>query len=350
MPRPRALAVAVASCAAAALPGSSASAQPASVQAVAQLGRHAAGDARSAVATAGSSPRRAQRLLARSSRRLRYAHTLAALVRVDQAAASAQAAAPLAEDSAEVARNAADLARLRRGRLEGLAVKTLRQAADLQDQTALALACSRFPGSLTQLRHALDTAVDAQDQLLTALTSVSDCEQVSPRRRRASRAALARPRTPGTPWSQRSPRFASRCPPTSTSRPRPTGPRPTASRRPRRRHRTTTTPPIPTSTTPATSRLDDHRWSSTDPDWRNPMLALRTLLLSLVLVVLAAPGAHARPAPQTVVQDDALFLHGTEQEIRAGLEQAREVGIERVRLTAGWSVIAPAGAGEGARG
>ncbi len=71
------------------------------------------------------------------------------------------------------------------------------------------------------------------------------------------------------------------------------------------------------------------------------MLALRTLLLSLVLVVLAAPGAHARPAPQTVVQDDALFLHGTEQEIRAGLEQAREVGIERVRLTAGWSVIAP---------
>lgn len=191
MPRPRALAVAVASCAAAALPGSSASTQPASVQAVAQLGRHAAGDARSAVATAGSSPRRAQRLLARSGRRLRYAHTLAALVRVDQAAASAQAAAPLAEDSAEVARNAADLARWRRGRLEGLAVKTLRQAADLQDQTALALACSRFPGSLTQLRHVLDTAVDAQDQLLTALSSVSDCEQVSSRRRRASRAALA---------------------------------------------------------------------------------------------------------------------------------------------------------------
>lgn len=71
------------------------------------------------------------------------------------------------------------------------------------------------------------------------------------------------------------------------------------------------------------------------------MLALRPLLLALVLVVLAAPVAAARPAPQSVVQDDALFLHGTEEEIRDGLAKAREVGIERVRLTAGWSVIAP---------
>lgn len=190
MPRPHALSVAVASCTAAGLSGAkSASTQPASVQAVAQLGQHAAGDALSAVQAAAQSPRRAQRLLARSSRRLRYAHTLAALVQLDQGATSVPATAPLAEDSAQVARHAADLARVRRGRLGGHAVKTLRQAAELQDQMAFALASSRFPGSLTQLRQALHMAVDAQDQLLAALISVSASEQISPRRRRALEAA-----------------------------------------------------------------------------------------------------------------------------------------------------------------
>ncbi|MBW3607704.1 MAG: hypothetical protein KY463_05015 [Actinobacteria bacterium] len=72
------------------------------------------------------------------------------------------------------------------------------------------------------------------------------------------------------------------------------------------------------------------------------MTALRTLLLCLALMILAVPAAHARPAPETVVQDDALFLHGSEEEIQMGLRQARDIGIRRVRLTAGWSVIAPA--------
>ena len=190
VPRPHALAAAVASCAAAGLSGStSASNQPASVQAVVQLGRHAAEDARSAVETAARSPRRARRLLARSSRRLRYAHTLAGLVRADQHATSVPATAPLAEHSADVARHAADLACGRRGRLGGRAVKTLRRSADLQDQMGFALASFRFAGSLTQLHQALQIAVDAQDQLLTALTVVSASEQVSPRRRRALESA-----------------------------------------------------------------------------------------------------------------------------------------------------------------
>ena len=72
------------------------------------------------------------------------------------------------------------------------------------------------------------------------------------------------------------------------------------------------------------------------------MTALRTILLCLALIILAAPAAHARPSPETVVQDDALFLHGSPDEIRTGLRQARDIGIRRVRLTAGWSVIAPA--------
>jgi hypothetical protein len=71
--------------------------------------------------------------------------------------------------------------------------------------------------------------------------------------------------------------------------------------------------------------------------------ASRTLLLALLLSLLAAavPGAVRAQAPETVIQDDALFLHSDEDGIRAGLQQARELGIERVRLTAGWSVIAP---------
>ncbi len=72
------------------------------------------------------------------------------------------------------------------------------------------------------------------------------------------------------------------------------------------------------------------------------MTALRTILLCLALMILLVPAAHARPAPETVVQDDALFLHGSEDEIETGLRQARDIGIRRVRLTAGWSVIAPA--------
>lgn len=72
------------------------------------------------------------------------------------------------------------------------------------------------------------------------------------------------------------------------------------------------------------------------------MTALRTILLCLALTMLLAPAAHARSAPETVVQDDALFLHGSEDEIATGLRQAYDIGIRRVRLTAGWSVIAPA--------
>jgi hypothetical protein len=71
--------------------------------------------------------------------------------------------------------------------------------------------------------------------------------------------------------------------------------------------------------------------------------APRTILLALLLTALAAgwPAAAWAQGPETVIQDDALFLHSDEDGIREGLAQARELGIERVRLTAGWSVIAP---------
>jgi hypothetical protein len=67
----------------------------------------------------------------------------------------------------------------------------------------------------------------------------------------------------------------------------------------------------------------------------------RILGVALVAALLTCTGtAHARPL-ETIVQDDALLLHGSAERIRAGLERARALGMTRVRLTAGWSVIAP---------
>jgi hypothetical protein len=71
------------------------------------------------------------------------------------------------------------------------------------------------------------------------------------------------------------------------------------------------------------------------------MSLLRLLLLCLALCLTAAAPAGAQDGPATVIQDDALFLHGTEDEIRTGVAQSRDLGFDRVRITAGWSVIAP---------
>jgi len=48
------------------------------------------------------------------------------------------------------------------------------------------------------------------------------------------------------------------------------------------------------------------------------------------------------PAVATIVQDDAELLHRTPQRIAATLDDLRALGVDWVRVTAGWSVIAPA--------
>ena len=67
------------------------------------------------------------------------------------------------------------------------------------------------------------------------------------------------------------------------------------------------------------------------------------LVLAAVLFMLGTGAATARAdaAIETIVQDDALLLHGQPDEIARGLERMRELGIDRIRVTAGWSVIAP---------
>ncbi|HEX8083169.1 MAG TPA: hypothetical protein VF529_02700 [Solirubrobacteraceae bacterium] len=60
----------------------------------------------------------------------------------------------------------------------------------------------------------------------------------------------------------------------------------------------------------------------------------------LAAAALAAPAAAApRPALETILQDDAQLLHGDDEQVRAAFAQVREFGVDRVRLTAGWSVL-----------
>jgi hypothetical protein len=58
------------------------------------------------------------------------------------------------------------------------------------------------------------------------------------------------------------------------------------------------------------------------------------------LAVALPPGAGAAPV-ETVIQDDAVLLHSDESGVREALGQIRGLGFDRVRITAGWSVIAP---------
>ncbi len=71
------------------------------------------------------------------------------------------------------------------------------------------------------------------------------------------------------------------------------------------------------------------------------------LAAAVWLSVVAAGCGSDRPAPQTpvvatIVQDDAELLHRTPQRIAATLDDLRDLGVDWVRVTAGWSVIAPA--------
>jgi hypothetical protein len=185
MSRPHALAVAVATCAAAGVHGAAAAAdESASLQAVAELGRHAMLDARAALIIAGESSWSAQRLLARSARRLGYAHTMAARLRADHDASAAAAAAAFSEESSALARYTGALARRSDGHTQALAVRGLRRAARLQSSAVAALAASAGAAP-SELR----TALQAQRDLLRSLEAALVAERVPDRRCAGVRAA-----------------------------------------------------------------------------------------------------------------------------------------------------------------
>src|SRR3954451_20908667 len=61
---------------------------------------------------------------------------------------------------------------------------------------------------------------------------------------------------------------------------------------------------------------------------------------SLVALLLAGSGLGAHPV-ETTVQDDALLLHRSDAQVRQSLHQIAELGADYVRITAGWSTLAP---------
>lgn len=69
---------------------------------------------------------------------------------------------------------------------------------------------------------------------------------------------------------------------------------------------------------------------------------MRRIRLLAVLVAGAAflvPATSAHAALETLVQDDASLLHRTPAQVRASLQKLRSLGVDRVRLTANWSVL-----------
>ncbi len=70
------------------------------------------------------------------------------------------------------------------------------------------------------------------------------------------------------------------------------------------------------------------------------VVLLRCLLAALVLagagLMAAAP---ARAALETLVQDDASLLHRPADDVRESLRKLRSLGVDRVRLTANWSLL-----------
>jgi hypothetical protein len=72
------------------------------------------------------------------------------------------------------------------------------------------------------------------------------------------------------------------------------------------------------------------------------MRALKVVaLLAGVSLALAAPAAGAQRRLVTIMQDDATFLYGTDDQVAAALARAKDLGVDRIRLTANWAVLAP---------
>jgi hypothetical protein len=72
------------------------------------------------------------------------------------------------------------------------------------------------------------------------------------------------------------------------------------------------------------------------------------LLLALVAGAAVAPAASAATAPtpaprtgplETILQDDAQLLHRPEAEVRSTLARLRGLGVDRLRVSANWSVV-----------
>jgi len=65
------------------------------------------------------------------------------------------------------------------------------------------------------------------------------------------------------------------------------------------------------------------------------------LACTLAFLVLAGAPAGERRAFETTLQDDAALLHAPPSQVDSALRHIRSLGVDRVRLTASWSTLAP---------
>ena len=60
------------------------------------------------------------------------------------------------------------------------------------------------------------------------------------------------------------------------------------------------------------------------------------------VAVSALPSLRTRGRMDTIMQDDATFIYGASDDaVNAAMQKAHDLGVDRIRLTAGWSVLAP---------
>ena len=65
----------------------------------------------------------------------------------------------------------------------------------------------------------------------------------------------------------------------------------------------------------------------------------RILAVLITGAALLLPAHSADAALETIVQDDAALLHRTNEQVRGSMQKLRSLGVDRVRLTANWSVL-----------
>ena len=70
-----------------------------------------------------------------------------------------------------------------------------------------------------------------------------------------------------------------------------------------------------------------------------PLLAAMGLVLGLLAAAPAHAAAERSAGLETIVQDDALFLHRPAEEVEATLDRLDALGVDRIRVSANWSVL-----------
>ena len=70
---------------------------------------------------------------------------------------------------------------------------------------------------------------------------------------------------------------------------------------------------------------------------------VRSVVLALALLALAAPAAAASTSQESMFQDDARLVYGQPAEVDETLDTLRSLGVDRIRVSVFWRLVAPSG-------